>query len=178
MSTRDSGIIDLFAIHNEEEARISAPAPSAPPPAVSFDTGAGDADDDIEVDALLASQLKVRKRTKIIGGAIGAVAVVGILIAAITSGGSSEPAKTATAAAAAPPPAVTAPPPPVVDPPPATPAREPAPPPTANANAKPDYTRASAVTAYAASQGKKKAPARKAVKTGGVKLQKVQSAGL
>lgn len=174
MSERDSGIIDLFAIHKEEQERISAPAPSAPPPAVSFDTGSGDDD---AIDALVAGQQKAKKRAKIIGGAIGAMAVIGIAIAAITSGGSSEPAKAATAAAVAPPPPVeTAAPPPAVEPPPAaTPAPEPAAPKAAKA--KPDYTRATAAAAYASSQGKKKAPARKAVKTGGVKLQKVQSSG-
>jgi hypothetical protein len=35
---RDSGIIDLFAIHKEEEQRaVPSALPSAPPPAVSFD---------------------------------------------------------------------------------------------------------------------------------------------
>ncbi|MBX3263786.1 MAG: hypothetical protein KF782_29200, partial [Labilithrix sp.] len=82
MSMRDSGIIDLFAIHKEEEERLSAPAPSAPPPAVSFDTGADD-----DLDVLAAAQRASRKRAKIVGGAVGAVAVLGILLAAITSGG-------------------------------------------------------------------------------------------
>ncbi|MCW5835685.1 MAG: hypothetical protein KIS78_25010, partial [Labilithrix sp.] len=80
MSMRDSGIIDLFAIHKEEEERLSAPAPSAPPPAVSFDTGA----DDDDLDVLAAAQRASRKRAKIVGGAVGAVAVLGILLAAIT----------------------------------------------------------------------------------------------
>jgi hypothetical protein len=169
MSTRDSGVIDLFAVHKEEAERLSA-ATSAPPPAVSFDTGA----DDDDLDALAVSQRSLRKRAKIVGGGIGALAILGILALAMSSGGEKESAK-ATAAVAPPPPVVTAP--PVAEPPPAAtpaPAPEPSAPPTAKA--KPDYTPATAAAAYAASHGKKKAPARKA-KTGGMKLQKVHSAG-
>jgi len=177
MSTRDSGIIDLFAVHEEEAARLSAPAPSAPPPAVSFDTG----DDDDELDALDIARRASRTRAKIVGGAIGAMTVIGILIAAIPAGGESEPAKAPAAAAAPPPAAVTAPA-PVSEPAPAPAAPEPAaaaPEPAPTAKAGPDYSRKTAAAAYAASQAKKKAPARKpAKKGGGVKLQKVQSAGI
>ena len=120
MSTRDSGIIDLFAVHEEEAARLSAPAPSAPPPAVSFDTG-----DDDELDALDLARRASRTRAKIVGGAIGAMTVIGILIAAITAGGESEPVKATVAAVAAPPPAVSAP----------APVSEPAPAPVAPAPA-------------------------------------------
>lgn len=174
MSTRDSGVIDLFAIHKEEEARMSA-APSAPPPAFSLDIGRGAIDDD-EIESFAAAQQKSRKRTKVIGTIAGGVAVVGILIAAITTSTSKEPEK-ATAAAAPPPPAVTAPAPPVAEPP-STPL--PAPPATSKVNTeKPDYTPATAAAAYAASQGKKKAsaPAKRSIGAG-IKLQKVQSSGV
>jgi hypothetical protein len=179
MSTSDSGVIDLFAIHKEEQARMSA-APSAPPPAVALDIGGGSLDADHELDEFATAQQRSRKRTKVIGGIIGGVAVVGILIAAITAGSSSEPTKTAAAAAAAPPP-----PPPAMTSTPTPPVAEPsssslpAPPATSKAKTeKPDYTPATAAAAYAASQGKRKAaPAKKSI-GGGIKLQKVQSAGV
>lgn len=175
MSTRDSGVIDLFAIHKEEEARMSA-APSAPPPAFSLDIGRGAIDDD-EIESFAAAQQKSRKRTKLIGTIAGGVAVVGILIAAITTSTSKEPEKATAAAAAPPPPAVTALAPPVAEPP-STPL--PAPPATSKVNTeKPDYTPATAAAAYAASQGKKKpsGPAKRSIGAG-IKLQKVQSSGV
>jgi len=172
---RDSGLIDLFAIHKEEEHRSIAPAaaPSGPPPAVSFDTHVASGDD-ADVDALAFAQAKSRKRTKIIGGAIGGVAVLGILIAAIVGGGAK--AEAPAAAAAPPPPAATA----VVPAPAATPtqtqaAAEPAPPPTAKAaDAKEGaYTRSQAIAAY---KNNRKSGA-KAIKSSGVKMQKIQSSG-
>jgi hypothetical protein len=179
MSTRDSGLIDLFAIHKEEEARVSA-APSGPPPAMSMDVGTGAyaGIDDDEIEGFAASRQKAHKRMKLIGGMIGAVAVIGIIVAGITIGGGKEAAQAQTAAAAPPPPAVVAPPPPAAEPPPPA-AAVPAPPPTAKP--KPEYTPATAAAAYNAQQGKKKAasprPAPKSV-TAGIKLTKVQSAGV
>lgn len=173
MSIRDSGVIDLFAIHKEEEARQSA-VPSAPPPAVALDVRSGD-DDDLES---FAQQARSRARTKVIGGAIGAVAVVGLLVAAFTSSGKEEPKAAAAVAAPPPSPVATfvAPPPPAPDPAPVS--STPAPPSTGKpATEKPDYTRASAAAAYAASQGKgKKFQVGKKI-AGNVKLTKVQSSG-
>jgi hypothetical protein len=173
---RDSGIIDLFAIHKEEEERISAPsaAPSGPPPAVSFDTNLA-MGEDADVDALAFAQAKSRKKVKIIGGALGGLAMVGILIAAIAGGGGAtkEPA-TAAAAAPPPPPVATE----TLPAPAATPAptqtSEPAPPATAKAEeSKGGYTRAQAIAAYKNNAKK----ATKAAKSSGPKLQKVQSSG-
>jgi hypothetical protein len=179
MSTRDSGVIDLFAIHKEEEARVSA-APSAPPPAFALDVGVSDED----IDGYVAAEAKSRARTKLIGGVIGGFAVVGIIIGAIAIGSRPEMPKVATLAAPDPPPAaMTAPPPPAVEPPPAAPV--PPPPATAKSKSeKPEYTPATAAAAYAASQGKKKGVmtakpgAKSAPVAASVKLQKVQSSGI
>ncbi|MBX3226489.1 MAG: hypothetical protein KIT84_32490 [Labilithrix sp.] len=178
MDTRDSGVIDLFAIHKEEERRISEapPASTGALPPVSFDTHVtpgGDAD----IDALAFAQQKSRQRAKIIGGVIGGLAVIGILVAAIASGGKEEPAKDATAAA---PPAATetipaaAPePPPVAEAPKPAATPEPAPPSTAKSDGA--YSRKDAVAAYKKSQGK---GSRKTKPIGtGIKLQKIQSSG-
>lgn len=163
MSTRDSGVIDLFAIHKEEEQRvIASPASSAPP--VSLDVDASDVDPEL----FAAAQQKSR-RTKMIGGVLGGIAVLGILVAAITTSGSKE--APAAAAAAAPPPAAVVPPPPVV--------AAPTPPPPSTAKApgeKADYTPASAAAAYASTQKKKGHG--KAKVGAGVKMQKVQSGGV
>ena len=167
MSTRDSGVIDLFAIHKEEEPRVVGATPSAPPPAMAMDIDAGDVDPEL----FAASAQKARTRTKIIGGVLGGVAVLGILVAAITTSGTKE-APTAAAAAAPPPPVATV----IAAPPPAAPTPMPAPPPTASG--KPEYTPASAAAAYAAAQPKKKG-ARKGGKIGtNVKMQKIQSGGV
>lgn len=173
MDTRDSGVIDLFAIHKEEERRVSeAPPSTGALPAVSFDTNhipGGDAD----IDALAFAQQKSRRRAKIVGGAIGALAVIGILIAAIATGGNKEPAKDATAAAAPPPvatetiPAAT----PAAAPPADTAKSDPAPPATAKSDAA--YSRKDAIAAVRKTNKAAKANA----KGGGVKLQKVQSSG-
>jgi hypothetical protein len=172
---RDSGIIDLFAIHKEEEQRaVPSALPSAPPPAVSFDTNVA-VGEDADVDGFAFAQAKSKKKAKIIGGVIGGLAVIGILVAAIASGGGAtkEPA-TAAAAAAPPPPAATE----TLPAPAATPAptqaSEPAPPPTAKAEDKGAYTRAQAIAAY---KGNAKKAAKAAPKAAGVKLQKVQSSG-
>lgn len=175
-TTRDSGLIDLFAIHKEEEARLSA-VPSAPPPAVALDVmGTGVSDE--EVDGFAASQQRARARAKLIGGIVGGLAVIGIVIAAAVVGGKEAPKP--TAAAEPPPPALPTPP-PAAEP---TPTPAPAPTPSTKASTeKPEYTPATAAAAYAASQGKKKAaPAKAAGRSapigGGVKLQKVQSSGV
>lgn len=179
MDTRDSGVIDLFAIHKEEEERISAPsaAPSAPPPAVSFDTNVA-VGEDADVDGFAFAQAKSKKKAKIVGGAIGGLAVIGILIAAIASGGGAtkEPA-TAAAAAPPPPPAATE---TLPAPAPVTPAAEPAKT-EAKSEAKADdkdkggYTRSQAIAAV---KGNKKVAAKAvAAKSSGPKMQKVQSSG-
>lgn len=169
MDTRDSGVIDLFAIHKEEEAK-KAPAalPSAPPPAVSFDTNYAGADADI--DALAAAQQSSRLKAKIIGGIIGGVAVLGILIAAIASGDKIEPAKDTAAASQPPPAAVTA----VPAAPTADPTPAPAPAPAATDDAA--YKRADAIAAVS---GKKPKGAKRAIapKASGPKMQKIQSGG-
>lgn len=169
---RDSGLIDLFAIHKEEEER-SAPAatPSGPPPAVSFDTHLASGEY-ADVDAMAFAQANSKKRVKIIGGAIGGLAVIGILIAAIASGGGAT--KEPAAAAAPPPPVATETlPTPAATP---TPAADPVPAPPATAKAddnKGGYTRAAAI---AAAKGQKKVAA-KAAKSSGPKLQKITSSG-
>ncbi len=169
MSTRDSGLIDLFAIHQEEEERVSPP--SGPPGAVTYDTSAAD---DLDIDALAADQQKARKRAKLIGAAIGGMAVLGILIAAITSGGSKEPATGATAAAAPPPPPAMVVPAPVAAPTEAAPAAPtPAPPSTSKTK---EYTPASAAAAYAGTRAKKKKSGGAKIGSG-IKLQKIQSGG-
>ena len=167
MSTRDSGVIDLFAIHEEEEQRVVAAAPSAPPPAMAIDIDTSD----IDPELFAAAQQKSRARTKIVGGIIGGFAVLGILIAAITTSGTRE--APATAAAAAPPPVAT-----VVasaSPPPAAPVPMPAPPSTASGKA--EYTPASAAAAYAATQPKKKGIGGKKIGAN-IKMQKIQSGGV
>lgn len=172
MGTRDSGVIDLFAIHKEEEARKSATA-SAPPPGVVLDVGGGSADADGDIEGFAAAHQKARRRAKWVGGAVGGLALIGTLIAVVSASAGREPAK-AVAADAPLPPAVTAPQ-PVIEPPPAMPV--PAPPATSTTE-KPDYTPATAAAAYAASQGKKRAPAPKKPSNKPVKLQKVQSSGV
>lgn len=176
MDTRDSGLIDLFAIHKEEEQRsVPSAAPSAPPPAVSFDTNVA-LGEDADVDGFAFAQASSKKRAKIVGGAIGALAVVGILVAAIASGGGAtkEPA-TAAAAAPPPPPAATETlPAPATNPASTQASSEPAPPPTAKADDKGAYSRSAAIAAYKgnAKKAPPKAPAAK-----GPKMQKVQSSG-
>ena len=179
MTTRDSGLIDLFAIHKEEEARLSA-VPSAPPPAVALDLP-GVSDDEIE--GFAEAQARSRKRTKVIGGVLGGLAVVGVVVGAIFLGGGAKEAPTSAAAQQPPPLAETAPPPPAATPEPAPPPTPP-PPATAKAEEKPEYTRAAAIAAYNAQQRKAKGspapghrPAAKPI-GGGIKLQKVQSSGV
>lgn len=173
MTTRDSGVIDLFAIHKEEEQRAASVAPpampSAPPPAVSFDTHYAGADAD--VDALAAAQQASRTKAKVIGGLIGGIAVIGILIAAIATGDKAEPAKDATASQP-PPAAVTAVPAPTQDP---APAAAPAPAPTQDSA----YTRADAIAADNKAHGKAAAKKIRSIapKASGPKLQKIQSGG-
>src|SRR5262245_60744464 len=107
MSARDSGFIDLFAIHQAGRA-TPAPPPSAPPPAVSFDTG------EDELHAFESARTRSRRHAKIAGAAIGAATIFGVLALAIGASSSSANAEKATsegspaAAAVPPPPAVTA----------------------------------------------------------------------
>lgn len=171
MTTRDSGVIDLFAMHKEEEQRAASVAPPALPSTapMAFDTNYGAADAD--VDALAAAQASSRMKAKIIGGLIGGVAVIGILIAAIASGDKVEPAKD-TATASQPPPAAVTLPAPTPDPAPAPAAAAPAP--TQDAA----YTRDEAIAANNKAHGKpSKAKRTVAPKASGPKLTKVQSGG-
>ena len=188
MKMRDSGFIDLFAIH--EAGCVPPAAPSSPPPAVSFDTSEDD------FNALASARRQTRLYAKIAGGVMGALAVMGVLSLAIgASSGKPEKAeiaaKPAAVAAVAPPPAMTVPAPIAVATtttpastaaPAATPEPAKAAPSNPNASAKKakaDYTPQTAAAAYATSQGApgKGKKAHKAKAAGGMKLQKVQSSG-
>ena len=170
---RDSGIIDLFAIHKEEEQRVPAALPSTPP--VSFDTNVA-IGEDADVDGFAFAQAKSKKKAKILGGVIGGLAVVGILIAAVVSSGGATKEPAAAAAAPPPPPAATETlPAPAVTPAPTQAVNVPAPPPTAKSDdSKGGYDRSQAIAAYKKNQ---KAAAKAAPKSSGVKLQKVTSSG-
>lgn len=173
----DSGVIDLFAIHEQAKRAQATPAPtpspfadtsaplSAPPPAVSFDTAG---DDDVDAMAF-ASFGKPKAKLKWIAAGASAFLVLGLVVVAAFSGGE-EPPKAAAAAVQAPPP--PAPPPPAPEPPKpvAEAAPVPPPPPTAVAEAKPAPKKGKAVKAT-----KRAAPKKRG---GGVKLIKVQSSGV
>ena len=98
MTSRDSGIIDLFAIH---EQSIAPPPPSAAPPAVSYDTGACDEELDGELDVFAADQRRSRTRARIIGGVVGAAAVLGVLALAIGASSHSRDGEKTSATVAA-----------------------------------------------------------------------------
>ena len=157
MDREDSGLIDLFAIH-ERASNAPPAAPSAPPPAVALDIG----DTDVPfVDPQ-------RKKKVMIGlGAAGGLLVLGVIIASVTGGSTPEPTKTAAKEA----PAAPAPEPPS---PAVTTPSQPAPPPPPTATA--EAPKPAAKAAPAKVVGKAPAPAARGV--GGVKLQKVQSAGV
>jgi hypothetical protein len=185
-STRDSGVIDLFAIHEEAvRAHSQSPAPpppsSAPPPAVSRDVGAA-AD---ELDALAFAKPKLSARWVIAGA--GALALFGLVIAIATSGGDDEVTVESASAAAPPPVAEIASPPPLAEiasPPPL--AEIASPPPLADTVLAPSAPSArSQEMPKAAPEGKKgkakwkgKGKAGKRGARKGPKLQKVQSTGL
>lgn len=176
MGMRDSGFIDLFAIHEAGARATPPPPPSAPPPAVSFDTGEAD------MDVLVRAREQSRLYAKIAGGVVGALAVLGVLALAVGASSTKPEASVAiTAAVVAPPPAPTFVPPvrtavaPAVAAPP-TETQAPAPPPTARA--KSEVAPSVAATAAAPAKAKRKAPAAaKKAKFPAVKLQKVQSSG-
>lgn len=160
MDREDSGLIDLFAIH-ERASNAPPAAPSAPPPAVALDIGSMDEGDVPFVDPQ-------RKKKVMIGlGAAGGLLLLGIIIASVTGGSTPEPTKAAAAAKEAPAAPAPEPPPPAVT---APPQPAPPPPPTATAEAPKPAAKGAAPAKLAA-----KAPARG---VGGVKLQKVQSAGV
>lgn len=157
MDREDSGLIDLFAIH-ERASNAPPAAPSAPPPAVALDVALGDTDVPF-VDPQ-------RKKKVMIGlGAAGGLLVLGIIVASVTGGSTPEPTKAAAKEAPAAP--APEPPPPAVTTPP-----QPAPPPPPTATAEAPKPAAKAAPAKVVG----KAPAARGV--GGVKLQKVQSAGI
>lgn len=163
MDREDSGLIDLFAIHARASEAPPA-APSAPPPAVALDIGGMDEGDVPFVDPQ-------RKKKVMMGlGAAGGLLVIGIIIASVTGGSTPEPTK-AAAAAAKEAPAAPAPEPP---PPAVTAAPQPAPPPPPTATAEAPKPAGKAAPAKFVG----KAPAAPARGVGGVKLQKVQSAGI
>jgi hypothetical protein len=160
MEREDSGVIDLFAIHEKAKAASLPPpapvldAPSAPPPAVVTDLD----DDDLDVPF---APPKSRKKQIVLGIGMGVV-LLGVVLAITSFGGSEEPAKAAASKVEAAPP----PPAPMPLPPPAVTA-DPTPPPPVTAAA-PKTTAAP----------KPKAIARPAAAAGGMKLQKIQSAGV
>jgi hypothetical protein len=180
MSQRDSGIIDLFAIQASAKAPVDA-APSGPLPALSVDTS--DDGIDIDVDAFRDGGAKARRRTALVGFGIGALALAGVLVFSLSGPSSKTELSAANALVAAPQAAVVAP----AAPPIAEAKREPvtavaaskeeASPEAPSAKPKPDYDRASARAAHAASKKKPLVLPKKPIKTG-VKLQKVQSSGV
>ena len=183
MSREDSGVIDLFAIHNKASAAATEDVPpdifSSPPPAFTMDiTGENAAlmrlgADHEDLDPFGNKPRK--KKLIMMGAAAGGLRFVGILIAAFSGGSSEEkPRAAATKVEAAPPP------PPVAPPPPA-PTTEP---PAANVPAPPTTGAVASSKPPSASRGLPgrpgPAPAAKAKFTanGGSKLTKVQSAGV
>jgi hypothetical protein len=176
-SSRDSGVIDLFAIHEEAlRAQSQPPPPSSPlsAPPVALDMASPDASMEID-DFDPAVFGRPKGRGKWIAAGAGALAFFGIVIALATSG-SDEPEPVAAAAAvAAPPPVehVPEPPPPAAAPPPVAEASpEPAPPATSREAAQAPPRKA---TKGKARKAKRRAPKRGG---GGVKLEKIQSSGL
>lgn len=170
-SGRDSGLIDLFAIHEASRA-APPPASSDPLPAVSID------DEDLEV--MRRAEAKTRLYTKIIGVTAGALLGFGIIALAVGATESTpEAAKTSLAAKAPAPvaaPPVTRTPPaaaPALPPPPAAPAQAPAP----TAKAKADGGAAKVAIASASKPAAAKKPGVNAKKSKSPKLQKVQSSG-
>jgi hypothetical protein len=184
VSSEDSGVIDLFAMHKKatESSAAQGLVPpdvfSAPPPAFSTDL-AGDRNSDFG-DGENPFAKKPRKNLFVAGGIAGGLLVIGILVASF-SGGSPEPAKASasgrseptTVSAPAPPP----PPAPIVIAPvtpteaPVATAKVPAPPTTGAAI----FQKPPQKAGRAAAPAKSRAPATTA---GGVKLTKVQSAGV
>lgn len=186
MSREDSGVIDLFAIHNKASAaatdeKVPADIFSSPPPAFTMDiTGENAAlmrlgADHEDLDPFGRKPRK--KKLIMMGAAAGALLFVGILIAAFSGGSSETPRAAATKVEAAPPPPpVAAPPPaPTTEPPAGSAVNVPAPPTTgAVASSKPPSPSRGLPGRPAP------APAAKAKLTanGGSKLTKVQSAGV
>ncbi|MCA9590010.1 MAG: hypothetical protein KC657_32120 [Myxococcales bacterium] len=174
-SGHDSGLIDLFATHTAASAAKSAAsvvptdAPSLPPPAMTIDSA-----DDFERFSQELSGGASKKKAFIIGGAVAALAVLGIAIAAF-SGGSAEPAKAAAAAQA---PEVTAPPVAAPIPPPApSPAVTEASPAPKSPSTATESSPAPPKKA-AAKHGKKKGGSHAVRRAKGPKLMKVQSGGV
>jgi len=182
VNSEDSGVIDLFAIHQQASGapqdpstpgRFSPPA-SAPPPAFTTDLSGDDAGDHDD----LANPFAKKLRTKLVmmAGAGAALLALGILVSSLSASGP-EPIKASAAAKVeAPPPAAVVLPPPALtvaaEPPPVTASPVPAPPTTgAAAPAKPPSR--AGVGRPAASKSRAVA-----VTAGGVKLTKVQSAGV
>lgn len=184
MSRDDSGVIDLFAIQAEAQARSAArvtpePPLSAPPPAFVTDLSSpawGDPDE------LALTRRRDPKKLAFAGA--GAAVVIGLLAVLASAFGSSEPdtkaavrdVKSTTAVAAAPPPVVTS------LPAPAKPAANETavavktpPPPTTGTPVRP------AAPKVAAKPSGKAAPAHGSARkasSGGPKLMKVQSGGV
>ena len=172
--SEDSGVIDLFAIHNRATAvpgqSLAPPdVSSAPPPAFTKDVGSTGENGALDDEANPFAKPS-RKRLAMIAGAIGAFVFLAILVASF-SGGSSEPPKAAAAAKVDPPPAATIPPPPVV-----IAAVESAPP--AAAPAPPTTGAAVFLKPPARGGAAKGTPTKSHTTAGGVKLTKIQSAGV
>lgn len=190
MSREDSGVIDLFAMHKKATESAASPSVvppdifSAPPPAFATDLGS---------DGQLAGRdsdpgenpfaKKSKKNLFIAGGVASGLLVVGILIASFT-GGSPEPAKAAASGRSEPTTVSTPSPPPpapvVIAP--VAPAADPAA--SASSTAKvpaPPSTGTSILQKPAAKGGRAAAPPKSrapATTAGGVKLTKIQSAGV
>lgn len=179
MNREDSGLIDLFAIHNRASAspapdQVPADVLSTPPPAFTADISAG-ADLDDELANPFAP--KPRKKLMMIAGAGAMLLLLGIVVASL-GGASAEPAKAAASAIEAPPPPAAPIPPAAATTAPA--AAEPPAPPAVTAAPAPPSTGASAVAKPHLRRGKGH-PAgskRRGGRGGGVKLTKVKSAGV
>lgn len=191
MSAEDSGVIDLFALNERAKqaaaAKAVAPDPlSAPPPAFTSDvfgdgrdSALGSASSDDDLDNPFARK-PIDKRKLMFGGGAAFLLVVGLMIAGFSGSGPDAPkasaagsreAKTESAPPAPPPPAPPAPPEitPVVAPVAASPV--PAPPSTGASS-----TSKGAPRVAGRPSGPMARP--KATTAGGVKLTKIQSAGV
>lgn len=177
MTSEDSGVIDLFAMHQRATAsakEVPRDLFSAPPPAFTTDLysdpglGGHSSESDDETGSNPFAK-KSRKKLGFIAGGVGAFLVLVVVI--VTASGGSEAPK-ATAAAAQPPPAAVA--------LPAAAAVAPVVPPSAVAHMPAPPTTGAPVVAAAAPRARAAAPAAKArpAAGGGPKLTKIQSAGV
>ena len=181
MEREDSGVIDLFALNSRARAATAAGAAavprdlfSAPPPAFTTDLCAEPSEHELGSNSYgddnpFAPDPKAKKKKLMLVGG-GAAALLALLVIFASSGSSTpEPTKASAAAAAPapPPPAATIPAPVVITPP--APAALPAAPTTGATTSSKPPPKAAAKTS---------APTKSRATAGGVKLTKVQSAGV